>query len=389
MNSGPIKRLLSLPTNQSGMCFVFSGPSRIGKSHLLKTELAHDLYFDLADFDTFRKLSFQPSFLSDIALPEIKIICVDNIHLMPSIFNQIDHLLKTKSIVFYLTTLSMQLIEKHIPPDLTPLIEVRQLKPLSSHELKEHKNFDLNFILNYGSLPFTINSLNKETALIDYIGALLLKDFSATGKVKKIENFSRFLNSISIINGFEINYEEIGQACSVPGRTVREYFKLLENYELGYTIKSLKLNNYSKVKNKFYYFDIGVSNAFKNDFNTHLSLESYERSLKHFIFLELLNFKHTIYPGLSLNYWSDYKNNTFDFVLNAKTAVVINTTQSTHEYHFKEIIRKLDQADLKLCYFVAQDEVPNTLLLDRYKNKVKYFHIKEFLQNLWSRSLLS
>lgn len=382
-----ISRNYKLSTKHKGLCYIVSGPRQSGKSLLLKNEFSYDLYFDLSDFDTFRKLSFQSDFLERIILPEIKTVAIDNIHLLPNLFTQIDEILQSRPILFVTTTISVYQISKHIPDNLTPFVEIKSLKPLTYIELSQNKLFSLNRVLQFGSLPAIYDSTTAEVSLMEYVGSLLLNDFNTTGKVKKIENFSRFLNHVGVLNGFEINFENIGLNCNIPGRTVREYFKLLENYELGYLIESVKLNKSSSVQNKFYFFDIGITHAFKNDFAILDNFENFDRSLKHFVLLELLAFKNVFYPGLRVNFWSDYRKNSFDFVINSEIAIVVNSTKSIHTYHLKKIAKKLSISGLKKCYFVALDETQN-LVKNSDSESIQYFHILKFLDLLWSQSLL-
>jgi len=53
--------------------------------------------------------------------------------------------------------------------------------------------------INFGSLPFIYNSTDPPEDLAAYVGTYLTEEIQAEGLVRRIENFSRFLQLASLV----------------------------------------------------------------------------------------------------------------------------------------------------------------------------------------------
>jgi len=365
-----IDRNLKINTLKSPVVLVIGAPG-VGKSTILSKTLEPDIYFDLEDFDTFRKLSFQMGFLELVIQDSFKKIAIDNIHLLPGLLVSLNKIIQQKHIQFYISSPSLAVISKFIPENLTPLIEVLSVNTLSHRELAHHANYMQ--ILKTGSLPATIRSKNPSSYLIEVAGQTLFKTIYKNGKIKKPENLSRVLNELAHNLNFEINYELIGKNSSVPGRTVREYVNLLVDFEIGYVIESLKLTAQSSQQKKFYFYDLGFTNALRNNFDLAHDRTAYSNLFEHFILIELQLYKKNNYPGLEINFWKDYQNNSIHFVLNKKIALFLIPTEQVHDYHLKNVLFLLKKANLFSAIIVTQSKTTS------YKNHTKNnFNIIEY-----------
>ena len=79
-------------------------PRQTGKSSYLKTLPSVDLYLNLQEADTFRKLSFQKNIIEKLLSAEMKTVALDNVHRLPSLLDQVEHLNKTQNIRFVLSS---------------------------------------------------------------------------------------------------------------------------------------------------------------------------------------------------------------------------------------------------------------------------------------------
>lgn len=384
MDKGLISRNLRLDKLTSPIVLVTGAPG-VGKSTLLSKVINPDIYFDLEDFDTFRKLSFQMNFLEFVIQDSFKKIAIDNIHLLPGLFTSLSKIIQKKPIQFYISSPSLAVISKFIPDALIPLIEILSVNTLSYKELAGHLKFTQ--ILKTGSLPATIFSGRPTSYLIEIAGQALLKSIYKNGKVKKPESLSRVLNELSQNLSFEVNYELIGQNSRVPGRTVREYLNLLVDFEMGYLIESLKLTSQSSQQRKFYFYDVGFTNALRNNFDLIHDRTAYLNLMEHFILIELQLYKKRNHPGLEINFWSDYQNNNIHFVLDKTTALFLIPTEQLHEYHLKNIKRLLKKANLTSAIVLTQSLISNQKNHSTESFQIIEYKLENFLEALWENKI--
>jgi len=157
------------------------------------------------------------------------------------------------------------------------------LYPLVSNEIPD---FDLLRILNYGSLPSIYPSPEPYEDLESYVGTYLKEEIQAEGLVRKLEHFARFLNLAALCDAEMLNFSNIGSDLGLSAKTVREYFRILEDTLVGnlleaYT-KTIKRRAISTAK--FYFFDIGVSNILASRKQITSKTELFGKALNIFCF---------------------------------------------------------------------------------------------------------
>lgn len=343
-------------------------PRQTGKSSYLKSLASVDLYLNLQEADTFRKLSFQKNIIEKLLTPEMKTVALDNVNRLPSLLDQVEHLNKTQNVHFILSA-SQQM--KNHPALEAEKTETLSLLPFCYEELQNE--FNLDQILNFGSLPSVYSHEHKDVLLNDYVGLLFQADLIQTGKIRKIENFSRFLNVAAEYNGQYLHFEEIAKICEAPARTVREYFELLKEMHLGYEIQCTTSRKGAK-RSKFYFFDVGVANALKNDFNLENDFEKSESALKHFILLELTAYKNYRAPNTKIEFWCDYQGNEIDFLINDEVAIEVRGTKSVNAQHMRRLKKFTTKFPVKKSILISRD--PQSL------------DVENFLKDLWRGKII-
>lgn len=354
---------------------VFS-PRQTGKSSYLKAHSQVDLYLNLQEADTFRKLSFQKNIIAQLLTPEMKVVALDNVHRLPSLLDQVEQLNKNHGVRFILSAAQPMKAHTVLSAEQTDILF---LLPFCSEELQN--DFKISQILNYGSLPSIYDSEHKDVLLNDYVGNLFQTEFVQSGKIRKIENFSRFLNAAAAYNGKFLQFEEIAKVCESPARTVREYYELLKELRLGYEIPCTTSRKGAR-RSKFYFFDIGMVNALNNDFSIETDFEKTEAALKHLVLLELLAYKHYRDPQLKIEFWCDYQGNEIDFLLNDEVAIEVRATKSLNLQHARRLKKFQEKHPAKKAFLVSQDEhLPDW-------SDIKTYSIKSFLTRLWSAQVV-
>ncbi len=140
------------------------------------------------------------------------------------------------------------------------------MHPLVYPEFDTH---DLNRRLNYGSLPGVYLSEIPEELLYAYTGTYLYEEIQAEGIARNIQGFSRFLEIAAATNGQVVNFSKVGSDAQVSPRTVQSYYEVLRDTLVGTLLAPFQLSKSRKAMStpKFFFFDIGITNALKGRFN--------------------------------------------------------------------------------------------------------------------------
>ncbi len=88
-------------------------------------------------------------------------------------------------------------------------------------------------------IPSIYQSDEPVEDLKSYCGNYLQEEIQAEGLVRKIENFSRFLETASLVNGELVNMESLSSDTGIPSNSLREYFSILEDTLIGSMLKPL------------------------------------------------------------------------------------------------------------------------------------------------------
>lgn len=358
------------------------GPRRTGKSFFLTRQLLPDVYYNLLEADTFRKLSASPELIRQSLRATDRLIAIDEIQKLPILMDEVHSMIENNNVHFILTGSSARKLSRNY----TSLMAGRARKiifhPLSHIELGE---YDLNKRLLYGSLPPVVTSDEPLAELRDYTGLYLRDEIQAEAYVRKIENFSRFLDFAAISSGHILNYEKIGRDAQVPARTIREYYSLLEDTLMGKTLSPLQKKGKRKAvaSSKFYFFDTGVLNALLGRRELAEKGEEFGHLFEHFIFNELDCYRDYSDGDLDISYWRLEENCEVDFIINGEIAIEVKSTLNVQSEHLKGLQNFSEEFKPKRKILVSRDP------LRRRIGEVELIPWKEFLDELWAGDLLN
>ena len=299
------KRLLKLAKKES--LFLF-GPRGAGKSTLLKKSFSdkHSYWIDLLDIEVEEKFSRNPYELKAIveALDKkITHVVIDEVQKIPRLLDLVHLCIEKYHKNFILTGSSARKLKYGNANLLAGRAFVYNLHPFSFLELAEE--FDLDLALAYGLLPKAVklkSEKEKAAFLKSYALTYLKEEIQAEQLLRKLEPFRGFLEVSSQMNGKIINYTKIARDVGVSDKTIRDYYSILEDTLIGFSLKAFQ-HSFRKqllTKPKFYFFDTGVVRALNRTLNVPL-LEStfeYGNAFEHFIILEiykLLSYFHDEY----------------------------------------------------------------------------------------------
>lgn len=169
-------------------------------------------------------------------------------------------------------------------------------------------------------------------------------------------------------NGQPVNFEAIARDVGVDGKTVREYYQILEDTLLGFTLEPYLRSERKRVHKapKFYLFDVGVARALAN----HLTLApvaatSYYGDLfEQFVVLEFLR-QESYTPRDYRFYYLASENHQVDLVVERPgrplAAVEIKSTREVRPDKLRGLTSMRTALPDAELYCLSQDLRPQRL----------------------------
>lgn len=370
------KRIIPLANILKRKSILLLGPRRTGKSFFIVNQIKPDRIINLLEADTFRKFSSRPELLREIIQKEDKIVAIDEIQKLPVLMDEVHLLIEARGIKFILTGSSARKLARSHTSLMAGRAKRMYFHPLVSAEIID---YELNEILTFGSLPIVFNTDDPWDELKDYTGLYLKEEILAEALIRKVENFSRFIDFAAMSNGQILNYESIARDAQVPARTIREYYALLEDTLMGFILNPIQSTAKRKCisAGKFYFFDLGVLNSIVGRKSISNKTKDYGELFEHFIFLELKAYIDYFSPDSSLGFWRIDEENEVDFIVNEKIAIEIKSTEMIQEKHLKGL-RKFSLNEVVEKKIIVSLDKEKRLIGD-----ITVFPYRLFLRDLW------
>jgi predicted AAA+ superfamily ATPase len=256
------KRFFKPPTTSY---FLF-GPRGTGKTTWLHQEYPDALWIDMLDTDVFKSLSSSPGRVRDLSLGDArkKVVVIDEVQKVPEILSEVHKLIEEKrGLQFILTGSSARKLKREGVDLLAGRALLEKMPPLYAGEMGS--DFALPKALTLGMVPLIVNAEDPIRTLKSYAGLYLREEVQAEGLVRKIGDFSRFLEVISFSHGSIINTSNIARECHVDRKTVENYQQILEDLLLCFYLPvfSRRAKRELSVHPKFYFFDCGIFRSFR------------------------------------------------------------------------------------------------------------------------------
>lgn len=380
-----INRILFLPDLLTKKSFFLLGPRATGKSFMIRTQLGERaLILNLLRTDLYLRLLNAPGDLEGMIAAHSghDIVVLDEIQRVPMLLNEVHRLIEEKQIRFLLTGSSARKLRRQHVNLLAGRAWEANLFPLTSQEIP---SFDLDKYLHVGGLPPVYLSEHPQEELIAYVNTYLLEEIQAEAAVRKIPAFSRFLEISALCNGQLLNYSSLASDVGVAVSTLREYYQVLEDTLLGFTLppwqRSMKRKPIST--GKFYFFDLGVKNILAHTMIWERNTEQYGFAFEHFIVLELRAYMHYRRLHIGLSFWQSQSGKEVDLIMGDRVAIEIKATT------------KVDKKDLKGLMALEEEQICTRYLLvshDRIERKtgnIECIYWENFLARLWADEWIS
>lgn len=240
--------------------FLF-GPRGTGKSTFIKRLYTHALLIDLLEPDLYREYQAHPERLKErvLASPGTKTFVLDEIQKIPELLSSVHQLIEMhKDWQFILTGSSARKLKRAGVDLLAGRAQLKHLHPFMASEIPEKFNLEKN--LKLGMLPLVVESIDPQGDLKTYIALYMKEEVQMEGLVRKVDQFSRFLEIISFSQASQINYSNIARECHLSANTVENYVQILQDLLLCFMVPIFTKKAKRILSNhpKFYFFDSGV-----------------------------------------------------------------------------------------------------------------------------------
>ena len=179
---------------------------------------------------------------------------------MPALLEEVHWLLENTSTRFALCGSSARKIRRKARDLLGGRAIEFHLFPLTSHEIPD---LDLVTLFNHGALPVHYLVNDPTRLLRAYVSNYIKEEIINEAATRNVPSFARFLQTVGLTHGQQINYANIAREAGVAPSTVRGYFQILTDTLLGFTLEPWRKARKRRLVEtaKFYLFDIGVASS--------------------------------------------------------------------------------------------------------------------------------
>lgn len=369
--------------NEEESIFLF-GARQTGKTTFLMDKFPHATYVDLLETDLLDRFRKKPALLREAYqnLPESSLIIIDEIQQVPELLNEVHWLITRKHLRFILCGSSARKLRRNGVNTLGGRAIPYYLYPLVSAEIP---NFDIDRALRNGMVPNHYLKEDASSLLKGYVGVYLKEEIQAESLVRNLTNFSRFLEVAALTDGEMVNYQNIASDCGISANTVKEYFQILEDTLLGFTIPAYTNTVKRKLVQapRFYLFDVGVTNYLLGRNNLLPGTPEYGHAFEHLVMQELVAYLAYSNSRTRISYWRTYTQIEVDVVLgDALVAIEIKSAQEVQSKHLKGLKAFKDEHPEARLIIVSQDRI------NRTSQDIEHLYVLEFFKQLWNGEIV-
>jgi predicted AAA+ superfamily ATPase len=377
------KRILTLDFSETKAVILW-GPRKVGKTTFLHQRYGKAIFIDLLKNDVRAKFQIHPEELRELVLaaPQ-KLYIIDEIQKVPQLLDEVHWCLENTSAKFILCGSSARKLKRGASNLLGGRAYKYELFPLTSKEIPK---FDLMKAINNGLIPQHYNSKNPQMFLKGYIELYLQEEIVEESQIRKLANFHRFLELSALMNGELLNYAKVGADCGVSGKTVREYYQILEDTLLGF-----RLSPWRKVKTrqlieteKFYLFDLGVIRYLKGYDSITPKTQEFGNSFETFLIFEVKSYLSYSNSSLKLSYLKTTSGIEVDLIIGQMEVVLeFKSTSQIRSEHLKNLKIILEEHSPKKVMLVSLEKQIRQL-----ENGIRIIYYETFLKELWSGKII-
>lgn len=382
-----IERVLRLPAPGTETFFLW-GPRQTGKSTLLRTAYPAALWVDLLKSEEYRRYLEQPELLRrriEALSPRPNFVVIDEVQRVPGLLDEAHWLHENLGVRFALCGSSARKVRRGHANLLGGRALSYRLEGLVSAELGD--SFDLERLLNHGTLPRIHLSEKPAAYLAAYVADYLKEEVAAEGLVRNLPAFSEFLNVAALSDAELVNFSTIARDCGVSSPTVKGYFEILTDTMLGHWLPAWRKRPKRRVIGapKFYFADVGVAGHLAKRGHVAPGSELFGKALENYVFHELRSWNQYREAGASLALWRLASGIEVDFIVNdMEAAIEVKAARKITSDHLKGLRHlRQDHPEIGRLVLVCLEEQAW-----RSDDGIDVLPVREFLSRLWAGEML-
>jgi predicted AAA+ superfamily ATPase len=382
-------RLLELswiPNPVSGSAAVFLwGARQTGKTTFLHDRYPDAKFYDLLDTSLSAELSVRPQILREEVLAEHPpLVVIDEVQHVPLLLEEVHWLLENSSTRFVLCGSSARKLRRRSRNLLGGRAIDFHLLPLISREIGD---VDLAKALQHGTLPPHYLIENPSPLLKAYVHNYIKAEIIDESATRNIPAFSRFLETIGLCHGQQINYANVARETGVSASTIRNYFQMLEDTLLGFTLEPWRQRKKRRLVEtaKFYLFDIGVANQLHPESPIIAEgSDRFGRAFEHFVLNEVrayLSYNCMDYP---ISYWRTSSGFEVDLIVgNMELAIECKSSRGIRTVDLKGLRALSEEHTVRRKIVASRAEKPRTT-----EDDIEILPWRNFCRDLWEGKLI-
>jgi predicted AAA+ superfamily ATPase len=379
-----MKRILSIDISENNAFFLW-GARKTGKTTYLKNRFKDALYIDLLKTNTAQKYELKPDLLrEEIAANTPALVIIDEIQKIPQLLDEIHWCIENTASKFILCGSSARKLIRMKANLLGGRAWRYEMFPLTTAEIGA--DFDLMRAINHGLIPQHYYSNNPTRFLESYVMDYLSHEIKAEAMVRNVPAFHRFLEIAAISNSEIINYSNIARDCGVSSVTVKDYFQILQDTLLGFTLRPFtkKIKRTPLESSKFYFFDMGITRALRRMLLIQENSVEFGHFFEHFILMEIRAFLSYFNCYKNIYFWRTACGKEVDLIIGeAEWAIEIKTFKQKSAKDFKGLLAFGEEFPNAKLLAVTFDDTKRII-----DNRIEVFPWQAFLQQLWNNNLI-
>jgi uncharacterized protein len=196
------------------------------------------------------------------------------------------------------------------------------LYPMTVDELVAHHGWidekrSLEQRLIYGSYPEIVaNDADAEEHIKLIANSYLYKDLFILDQMTKPALLEKIVKALAMQIGSEVNYNELSQLVTADNKTIERYVDMLEKAFIIFKLDALSGNvrNEIKKKKKIYFYDNGIVNAVKGNFNAISNRDDIGALWENYIISERMKYLNINNSDTKRYFWRSTQQQEIDYI---------------------------------------------------------------------------
>lgn len=379
-------RLSFIPNPITGSAGVFLwGARQTGKTTLLRDRYPDALFYDLLDTSLNAELAVRPRLLREQVLAsDREIVIIDEIQKVPALLEEVHWLLESSSKRFVLCGSSARKLRRGNHDLLGGRAVDYHLFPLTTDEIGD---VDLPRLLQHGALPVHYLVDQPGPLLKAYLNNYIKEEIIDESATRNIPAFSRFMQVAGLCHGQQLNYANFARESGVSAATARNYFQILEDTLLGFTLEPWRRRRKRRLVEtaKFYLFDVGVANQLhpEGPLVTEGS-DRFGRAFEHFLLNEVRAFLAYRQVDRPLAFWRTSSGFEVDLIVgDLELAIECKSTREIRGGDLRGLRALAEEETVRRRMVVSRVPRPR-----RTEDGIEIVPWREFCSALWAGQLL-